>query len=259
MTESTPLDVAISTKISNFSTLARRRRISVGAKSFVALQSALRSDVSFVTKGVLTSLHESTSGGARAFQLNCERLTTKIKERLRQWMAAQVCQRLLNTNKPAVVRAVYDKFDERCIMRIVLHENADVADFSADDPKTAKCNDLAPGQDIVCTVRPETVVVSLDSQSSISSWYIEWTTSLVQIHTKADKDLKVYDALSLPEVNEFVDDSQTISMLSKQSRPCPSPTKTNESRSALVFEDDEEEERKLLLLEQAALAQTSNA
>ena len=95
-------------------------------------------------------------------------------------------------------------------------------------------------------------MVCLDSQSSISSWYIEWTTSLVQIHTKADKDLKVYDALSLPEVNEFSDDSQTISM---HSRPCPSPTKTDESRSALIFEDDDEEERKLFMLEQAAAAQ----
>ena len=106
MAESIPLDVAISTRITNFSTLARRRQITVGSKKFVALQTALRADVSFVTKGVLTSLHESTSVVARAFQLDCERITSKIKERVRQWMAAHVCQRLLNTNKPELSRGL---------------------------------------------------------------------------------------------------------------------------------------------------------
>jgi hypothetical protein len=279
------LEEAVVGKIKIFSLVPRRRQVTLGGQRAVLFEPMVSRRLTgpmkgFILRGILTSMHQN-GDGARAVHITSEALGGDVGGRLQKFLSGEIAKHLLGRESAETVGAISQKFDNRCIFRVSLDAGVDVADFSDSqgEPKGMLVDELAHGQDVVCILAPRAVVIRLDDKFAIDSWYIEWSTSVLQVHSKSDEMIgqSVVDAVAMPEVPTFKKDPEESRDFENHSQistysmdyvsdglprpytpvapaypPPPLASVPNVAAFSLPFEDDVLEEQSLTMLEYEA-------
>jgi len=252
------LEDAVIKKINTFALSPRRRQVVLGGQRAVWFEPIVARNMrgpteGFILRGILTSMHENEEK-ARAVHITNEALGGQVGVRLQKYLSMQIAEHLFRRKSTETVEAIMHKFNSQCLCRVSLDSTVDVADFSESHaaPKEMTVGGLVHGQDVVCLVVPRAIVIRLDDKSAIDSWYIEWSTSVIQVHSNDMMCRSIVDAVAMCEVSDFKNEpepdiisSSTPHPFTPLGCPCHPPE--------LPFQDDVEEEQHLTKLEIAAM------
>lgn len=253
------LEDAVIKKINTFALCPRRKQVILGGQRAVLFEPVVARNMrgpteGFILRGTLTSMHENEEG-ARAVHIASEPLGGQAGVRLQKYLSMQIAQHLFGRRGTETVDAIMHKFNNQCLCRVSLDRAVDVADFTEPQatPKEMTVGGLAHGQDVVCIVVPRAIVIRLDDKSAIDSWYIAWSTSVLQVHSNDIMCSSVVDAVAMREVSTFKNEPEQDIHSSSPFTPCNAPC-ARDAASMLPFQDDVEDEQHLTQLEMAAAA-----